>query len=119
MRSVESCAIGIETEPQNAEATQRVASLLPEFRHLLARCEANFDRANQFWDIVSVNSFRSRGVEPTKKPVKMIGATFRSALPQALAQFFGTLRAGKKSFEQRAQIKPGAADHNGQMPRAR
>ena len=57
--------------------TQRIASLLPEFRHLLSGSQAYFDRANQLGDIVGMNFFSGSAVETPEDSVQMIGTTLR------------------------------------------
>ena len=48
--------------------------------------------------------------------MEISGAAFAGTRAQAFAQFVGALRAGEQAFEQRAQVKAGAADHDGKMP---
>ena len=119
MRFVERCAIRIESDTQNAETLQRIASLLPQFRHLLPRRQANLDRPNQLRDIVGMNLLRCGAVETPQNSMQMIGTASRSTLAQALAQFLRALRPGEESFEQSAQVQSGAADHDRQSDRAR
>ena len=47
--------------------------------------------------------------------MQICGTTVGSARAQAFAQFVGTLRTGKQTFQQRAQVEAGAADHDRKM----
>ena len=57
-------------------------------------------------------------IEPRQQPVQIRRTAFGRACTQALAQFFGTLRAGKESFQQRSQVKTCPADYDGQAAAA-
>src|SRR5579864_2986634 len=96
---VESSAIRIETELQNAEAAQGIAALLPEFGHFLPRREANLDRADQLGDIIGMNLFSSSAVEVLKNSVEIVRTVACRAFAQALAQLFRTLGTREKSLE--------------------
>ena len=94
---------------------QRVAALLPEIRHLLARCQADFNSANQLGGIIGVNLGGRGGIEALENSVEICGAALLRALAQTGAQFFGTLRAGKEAFEQSAQVEACTSDENWQV----
>src|SRR5207302_10834600 len=47
--------------------------------------------------------------------MKIVGTAGGGPLAQSFAQFFGTLRAGKESFEQRAQVQSGSSHYDRQM----
>src|ERR1019366_1592430 len=113
---IESLTVGIETEPQNAEAVQRIAPvLLPEFCHLLARGEANLDGANELGRVVGMNLLRRGVIQAPQNAMKINGAAALCSFAQPLAQFFRALGAGEKSFEQGAQVESGSAHNNRQM----
>jgi len=97
---IERLPIGIETEAQNAEAAQGVASPLPQFRHLLSRRQAHLDSADKLGRIVGVNLFSSSAIQAAQDAVKVIRAASFCPFSQPVPQFFRALRAGEKSFEQ-------------------
>jgi len=101
---VERGAAWIEAKPQNAEAAQRVAPLLPQFRHFVPRGQADLDRTNQLGEIVGVDFFSGRAIETPENSVEMIGAAVCGAIAQALTQLFLALRAGEEAFKQGAQV---------------
>ena len=71
MRLVECGSIRIESYAQNAESLQRIPPLLPQFRHLLPRRQANLDRPNQLGDIVGMDFLSGSTVETPQNSVQM------------------------------------------------
>ena len=55
-------------------------------------------------------------IKPSQQSVQIRRTVFLSSYPQALPQLLGALRSGKEPFQQRSQIKAGAADHDGNAP---
>ena len=86
--------------------------LLPEFRHLLPRSEADFDGADELGRVVGVDLLRGCAIEATQNAVKITGAAAFGSFAQPLAQFFRTLRTGEKSFEQGTQVESGSTHNN-------
>ena len=59
----------------------------------------------------------SRGrIQTAEEFMQVARSTLGCALPQPLSQLFRPGRPGKQTFQQRAQVKPGPANHNGEMP---
>ena len=113
---IERVPIRIQTEAQNAEAAQRVAPvLLPKFRHLLSRRQANLDRADELGRVVGMNLLRGGAIEAVENAMQVIRSAAVSKLSQSLTQFFRTLRTGEKSFKQGAKIEAGSADDDRQV----
>src|SRR4029077_4620542 len=102
---VEHGAVRVEAEPQNAEAAQRVAALLPKFGYFLPRGQADFDGADQLRNIVGGAFFGGRRIESPENSVDMISAAIRRAGAQTFAQLFRARRAGEESVEQGAQVQ--------------
>ena len=104
---IESLALGIESETQDAKAAQRFASLLPKFGHSStrspakgrARGQTNLDRPDHLGDVIGVNAVRCRSIEPAQDAMQVLGPIFLRAATQSVAQFFGPLRTGKESFD--------------------
>src|SRR5258708_28934377 len=118
---VERGAVRIEADSQNAKALQRVAPLLPQFGHSLARptlprLQTDFDGANELWRIVGMNLVRRFVIEMAQNPVQIIRAELGYTLPQTLPQFFRSLGPGEESFQQRSQIESGPAHNDRQTP---
>ena len=67
--SIECLTIGIEPEAQNAKAEQRISPMLPEFGHLLAGGQANFNGADELRDVVGVNLLRGGAIIRVVRPV--------------------------------------------------
>ena len=61
---------------------------------------------------------RGSRIEALQDAMEISGPSLVGARAQAFAQFVGTLRAGEQAFQQSAQVKAGAADHDGQDVRA-
>src|ERR1700683_385796 len=112
---IERLPIRIETQTQNAEAAQGLASALPQFRHLLSRRQAYLDRADELRRIVGMNLLRSSAIQAAQNPMKVIGAACVRTFSQPLPQFFRALRAGEKSFEQGAQVESGSSHQDRQV----
>ena len=65
-----------------------------------------------------MNLLSGGAIEAAQNAMKIIGAAACRQFAQSLAQFFRTLRAGEKSFEQGAQVESSSAYQNRQMIRA-
>src|SRR5208282_5258595 len=114
---IKSFALWIESETQDAKAAQRFASLLPKFGHSLARGRArrqtHLDRPDHLGNVIGMNAVRCRSVEAPQDAMQVLWAVLLRAGAQFVAQLFGALRTGKKSFQQSAQIESGASANDG------
>ena len=93
---------------------QRIAALFPQFAHFRPRGEADFNRPQQLGSVIGMNLRSGRWVEAAQDPMQVACSLLFCALTQPLAQFLGTLRAGKQAFQQRAQIQASPSDHDRQ-----
>src|SRR5580698_10034835 len=83
----------LEAKAQNPKSAQWIASLPPKLAHLLPRCEANLNRANQFGRVIGMNFSGAGAVEPQKDLVQIGRTPLTHSRPQSFPQLLGTLRS--------------------------
>ena len=105
----------VESDAEDAKAGEGIASRFPGFGERLAGGEADFDGADELGLVVGVDALGGGGIEAAKKTVQPSRTMSFGAAAETGAGFFRALRAGKEAFEQGAQIKAGAAGHDGKM----
>ena len=112
---VERIPIRIQPDPQDAKARERLPPLLPHLGHLPARRQANFDRPDQLWRVISMDFPRSLRIQTPQDPVQINRPPSLHCVPQSSAQFLRPLRTRKQPLQQRAQVKAGPANNNRQV----
>ncbi len=107
----------IQANSQQAEAGERVARqhvVAQHRRERFARCQADFDGANQLGGIVRVDALGGGRIEPPEHPVQPTLPVPLAAPEQTRPQLILPLRPCKQAFGERAQVEPRPAGHNRQ-----
>src|ERR1700686_5466634 len=79
-------SIRMGAEPQDAEAPQRLATLLPQFSHRSLRGEAYLNRSNHLRNVIRVNPLRRRTIEPLQDAMQILCPAIFGALAQSFTE---------------------------------
>jgi hypothetical protein len=113
---VELLAWRIESDAENTESAQWIATLLlPKLADGASRRQADFYGSNEFGLVVGMDVRGRFRIEPLQNSVKVDCAAPLGTRSKSLAKLRGAMGAGKQSFEERTKIETGASDDNGKM----